>query len=90
MKPPGRMVMVPSLVTVTRGSMVRITTEFIVQVSPEPIVMSELIIVLVSNIIEAASASCENPINPRIKILAKTGITNRFLMLNTLPHIEIT
>jgi len=54
MRPPGRMVMVPSLVTVTRGSMVRITPEFIVQVSPEPIVMSELIIVLVVNIIDAA------------------------------------
>jgi len=53
-KPPGRMVMVPSLVTVTRGSMVRITPEFIVQVSPEPIVISELIIVLVINVIDAA------------------------------------
>jgi len=46
--------MVPSLVTVTKGSMVRITPEFIVQVSPEPIVISELINVLVVNIIDAA------------------------------------
>jgi len=72
--------MVPSLVTVTRGSMVRITPEFTVQVSPEPIVISELIVVLVSNIIEAASTSCGNPINPKINILAKTGIINCVLI----------
>ncbi len=74
----------PELEIVTPLDMVRVTPESIVQVSPKAIVASELIVVSVVNVIEAASASCENPINPRIKILAKTGITNCAFMPNTL------
>jgi len=62
--------MVPELVTVTSRSMVRVTPEFTVQVSTKDIVASEVIVVSVVNVIEAASASCGNPINPKMKILA--------------------
>ena len=76
--------MEPELMIVTPGLIVSVTPGFTVQVSPIDIVASEVIVVSVVNVIEAASASCENPINPKIKILAKTGITNCALMPNTL------
>jgi len=58
------------LLMVTPASMVSVTPGFTVQVSPLDIVASEVIVVSVVNVIEAASASCENPINPKTKILA--------------------
>jgi hypothetical protein len=45
-----------------------------VQVSPD-IVSLEVIRVSVLNILDAASASCENPINPKNTILTIIGIT---------------
>jgi len=61
MVPPGELMepapMVPSFVIVTPGSIVSVTPEFTVQVSPEDIVASEVIVVSVVNVIEAASAS---------------------------------
>ena len=48
--------MVPSLVIVVM-KMVSVTPEFIVQVSPGPIVSPKKIVVLTVNVLEAASAS---------------------------------
>jgi len=67
--------MVPALVIVISRSIVSVTPEFTIQNSPLDIVASEVIVVSVVNVIDAASASCENPINPRTRTLAKNGIT---------------
>ena len=56
--------------------MVKVTPEFIVQVSPKPIVSLEVIVVLTVNVLETASASWINPKDTKIKILANTGIVN--------------
>ena len=90
MVPPNSMVMVPEFLIITPGIIVSVTPGFTVQVSPIDIVASEVIVVSVVNVIDAASASCENPINPKIKILAKTGITNCVLMSNILLRQKIT
>ncbi len=54
MIPPNSMVIVPMLSIVTPGSIVSVTPGFTVQVSPLDIVASEVIVVSVVNVIDAA------------------------------------
>ena len=49
--------MVPALVIIIPGSIVSVTPEFTIQNSPLDIVASEVIVVSVVNVIDAASAS---------------------------------
>jgi len=58
--------------------MVSVTPELIVHVSPEAMTAFEVIVVSMVNVIVAASASWINPKDPKIKILASTGIAHFF------------
>jgi len=67
--------MMPELVMITPELMVKVTPELTVHVSPEAMVASDVIVVSVVNVIDAASASWVNPNAPRIKILTMTDTT---------------